>query len=230
MEQQFHVPYVNGKGNSFKKEYLSPPFPSKRCKDSNYAATDERNNLNKNDISQELLNSSLEPLSLENVSTDNHDRVNSNPESFDIAMGTLMALVENIFDVLFVWIFDQIQSNPLDKIENNAIGGYLESLNTNELETLATKAVAAGANPIKLQEAFITAQNTGNWNDLELEIASVLGPEAVGGQSKSLPSPSNLNNMQWNSLKLNTTDLQMASDYVSEAILILDFLSIEGKY
>uniref|UniRef100_A0A0K2UI38 Uncharacterized protein n=1 Tax=Lepeophtheirus salmonis TaxID=72036 RepID=A0A0K2UI38_LEPSM len=145
--------------------------------------TFQRNNLNKNDISQELLNSSLEPLSLENVSTDNHDRVNSNPESFDIAMGTLMAFGGKYLRRTVVWIFDQIQSNPLDKIENNAIGGYLESLNTNELETLATKAVAAGANPIKLQEAFITAQNTGNWNDLELEIASVLGPEAVGGQS-----------------------------------------------
>ena len=47
------------------------------------------------------------------------------------------------------------------------------------LEKLGLKAVAAGANPQQLQQAFATAQIKGDWAPLEKKIASVLGIEAI---------------------------------------------------
>ena len=56
---------------------------------------------------------------------------------------------------------------------------YLSTLNQAELEALGLKAVSAGANPQKLQQAFATAQIKGDWTKLEKEIAAVLGLEAI---------------------------------------------------
>ena len=56
---------------------------------------------------------------------------------------------------------------------------YLSTLNQAELEALGLKAVSAGANPQKLQQAFATAQIKGDWTKLEKEIAAVLGLQAI---------------------------------------------------
>ena len=56
---------------------------------------------------------------------------------------------------------------------------YLSTLSQAELEKIGLKAVAAGANPQTLQQAFATAQLQGDWTKLEKEISKVLGIEAI---------------------------------------------------
>ena len=52
---------------------------------------------------------------------------------------------------------------------------YLSTLSQAELEKVGLKAVAAGANPQKLQQAFATAQLKGDWSQLEKLISDALG-------------------------------------------------------
>ena len=56
---------------------------------------------------------------------------------------------------------------------------YLSTLSQAELEKVGLKAVAAGANPQKLQQAFATAQLQSDWSQLEKLISDVLGIEAI---------------------------------------------------
>ena len=63
---------------------------------------------------------------------------------------------------------------------------YLSTLSQGELEKLGLKAVAAGANPQKLQQAFATAQLKGDWSQLEKQIADVLGIEAINSPQVGL--------------------------------------------
>ena len=63
---------------------------------------------------------------------------------------------------------------------------YLSTLSQGELEKLGLKAVAAGANPQQLQQAFATAQLQGDWSKLEKLIADVLGIEAINSPQVGL--------------------------------------------
>ena len=63
---------------------------------------------------------------------------------------------------------------------------YLSTLSQGELEKLGLKAVAAGANPQKLQQAFATAQLKGDWSQLEKQIADVLGIQAINSPQVGL--------------------------------------------
>ena len=63
---------------------------------------------------------------------------------------------------------------------------YLSTLSQGELEKLGLKAVAAGANPQKLQQAFATAQLKGDWTQLEKQIADVLGIQAINSPQVGL--------------------------------------------
>ena len=56
---------------------------------------------------------------------------------------------------------------------------YLSTLAQPDLEKLGLKAVSAGANPTKLQQAFASAQINGDWTELEREISAVLGISAI---------------------------------------------------
>ena len=56
---------------------------------------------------------------------------------------------------------------------------YLSTLSQTELEKVGLKAVAAGANPQKLQQAFATAQLQGDWSKLEKLISDELGVAAI---------------------------------------------------
>ena len=56
---------------------------------------------------------------------------------------------------------------------------YLSTLSQAELEKIGLKAVAAGANPQQLQQAFATAQLQGDWSQLEKLISDKLGIEAI---------------------------------------------------
>ena len=56
---------------------------------------------------------------------------------------------------------------------------YISTLPQPELEKLGLKAVTAGANPQKLQQAFATAQIKGDWTELESLISEKLGASAV---------------------------------------------------
>jgi hypothetical protein len=56
--------------------------------------------------------------------------------------------------------------------------GYLQTLSQPELEKIGLKAVAAGAKPGDLQQAFVTAQTQGDWSKLETLISNALGPDA----------------------------------------------------
>ena len=62
----------------------------------------------------------------------------------------------------------------------------MSTLSQGELEKLGLKAVAAGANPQKLQQAFATAQLQGDWSKLEKLIAEVLGIEAINSPQVGL--------------------------------------------
>jgi hypothetical protein len=61
-------------------------------------------------------------------------------------------------------------------------------LTQSELEQLGLRAVASGANPQKLQQAFATAQIKGDWTPLEREIANVLGASAINQPGVGLAS------------------------------------------
>ena len=65
--------------------------------------------------------------------------------------------------------------------------GYLSTLTQPELEKLGLKAVAAGAKPGKLQEAFVTAQTNGDWTKLESLISGALGPDSIKDPSAGNP-------------------------------------------
>ena len=56
---------------------------------------------------------------------------------------------------------------------------YLSTLSQTELEKVGLKAVAAGANPQQLQQAFATAQLQGDWSKLEKLISDELGVAAI---------------------------------------------------
>ena len=56
---------------------------------------------------------------------------------------------------------------------------YLAKLSKAELDKLGLKAVAAGAQPMNLQQAFAVAKTDGDWAPLENEIAAFLGSEAI---------------------------------------------------
>ena len=62
----------------------------------------------------------------------------------------------------------------------------MSTLSQGELEKLGLKAVAAGANPQRLQQAFATAQLKGDWSQLEKQIADVLGIEAINSPQVGL--------------------------------------------
>jgi hypothetical protein len=64
---------------------------------------------------------------------------------------------------------------------------YLSTLSQPELEKIGLKAVAAGAKPQKLQEAFLTAQTNGDWTKLEILISDALGPSAIQDPSAGNP-------------------------------------------
>ena len=64
---------------------------------------------------------------------------------------------------------------------------YLSTLSQPELEKLGLKAVAAGAKPQKLQQAFVTAQSNGDWSQLESLISGALGPNAIKDPSAGNP-------------------------------------------
>ena len=55
------------------------------------------------------------------------------------------------------------------------------------MENLGLKAVAAGAKPEDLQQAYVTAQVSGNWQKLESVISNALGPEAIKYQGVGNP-------------------------------------------
>ena len=56
---------------------------------------------------------------------------------------------------------------------------YISTLSQPDLERLGLKAVAAGAKPEKLQQAFVSAQTNGDWSKLENLISGALGEDAV---------------------------------------------------
>eukprot|EP00094_Tigriopus_californicus_P009794 TCALIF_09443-PA protein Name:"Protein of unknown function" AED:0.03 eAED:0.03 QI:241/1/0.5/1/1/1/2/0/612 len=62
----------------------------------------------------------------------------------------------------------------------------LQELSPEELEKLGLEAVGAGAEPTKLQQAFASAQISGDWTSLENEIVNALGEDAL-----PKPEPSN---------------------------------------
>ena len=64
---------------------------------------------------------------------------------------------------------------------------YLSTLSQPQLEKLGLKAVAAGAKPQKLQEAFATAQTNGDWSKLEYLISNALGPNAIKNPTAGNP-------------------------------------------
>ena len=64
---------------------------------------------------------------------------------------------------------------------------YISTLSRPELENLGLKAVAAGAKPEDLQQAYVTAQVSGNWQKLESVISNALGPEAIKYQGVGNP-------------------------------------------
>eukprot|EP00095_Tigriopus_kingsejongensis_P011849 maker-scaffold493_size155937-snap-gene-0.17 protein:Tk11849 transcript:maker-scaffold493_size155937-snap-gene-0.17-mRNA-1 annotation:"---NA---" len=64
----------------------------------------------------------------------------------------------------------------------------LQSLSPEELEKLGLAAVNAGAEPTKLQQAFASAQISGDWSLLENEIVGALGEDALPGGKPSKPS------------------------------------------
>lgn len=55
----------------------------------------------------------------------------------------------------------------------------LQDLSPEELEKLGLEAVGAGAEPTKLQQAFASAQISGDWTSLENEIVNALGEDAL---------------------------------------------------
>ena len=64
---------------------------------------------------------------------------------------------------------------------------YISTLSRPELENLGLKAVAAGAKPEDLQQAYVTAQVSGNWQKLESVISNALGSEAIEYQGVGNP-------------------------------------------
>ena len=64
---------------------------------------------------------------------------------------------------------------------------YLSTLSQPELEKIGLKAVAAGAKPTKLQDAFVTAQTNGDWSKLETLISNALGEDAIKYPSANNP-------------------------------------------
>ena len=64
---------------------------------------------------------------------------------------------------------------------------YLSTLSQIELEKLGLKAIAAGAKPLKLQQAFVTAQTQGDWSKLEALISNALGPDAIKDPNANNP-------------------------------------------
>ena len=102
-------------------------------------------------------------------------------------------------------LFSSSSSEPLKP--------YLSTLSPAELESLGLKAVSAGANPQKLQQAFATAQIKGDWTKLEKEIASVLGIGAINrpevglaaGLNSASSAVTNLINTQLNSQTSQTS-------------------------
>jgi gas vesicle protein len=103
----------------------------------------------------------------------------------------------------------------------------LKLLSPEELESLGLKAVSAGAEPIKLQQAFATAQINGDWTDLENLIKEALGPNSipktptvisVGGGSKpgrpssqKVPSSSSSSNPSTSSVSVSTVQVPVGS-------------------
>ena len=65
--------------------------------------------------------------------------------------------------------------------------GYLQTLSQPELEKIGLKAVAAGAKPGDLQQAFVTAQTQGDWSKLETLISNALGPDAIKDPNANNP-------------------------------------------
>ena len=65
---------------------------------------------------------------------------------------------------------------------------YLSTVSQPELEKIGLKAVAAGAEPQKLQEAYFIAQANGDWTKLETLISRVLGEDSVKHPTVNRPS------------------------------------------
>ena len=72
------------------------------------------------------------------------------------------------------------------------------------LEKLGLKAVSAGANPQKLQQAFATAQIKGDWSVLEKEIAGVLGLASINHPEVGNAISANLNKVDAPSVTSST--------------------------
>ena len=64
---------------------------------------------------------------------------------------------------------------------------YISTLSQPDLERLGLKAVSAGAKPEKLQQAFIQAQQNGDWSKLETLISGALGEDAIKDPSAGNP-------------------------------------------
>ena len=56
---------------------------------------------------------------------------------------------------------------------------YLSTLSQSQLDKLAEKAVKAGADIIKLKQAYAVAQKNDNWEPLEEELSDALGDDAI---------------------------------------------------
>ena len=64
---------------------------------------------------------------------------------------------------------------------------YISTLSQPDLERLGLKAVSAGAKPGDLQQAFIQAQQNGDWSKLEKLISGALGEDAIKDPSAGNP-------------------------------------------
>ena len=90
-----------------------------------------------------------------------------------------------LYDVIINWKIKLIFFSAATATKSTA-EPYLSTLSQGELEKLGLKAVAAGANPQQLQQAFATAQLQGDWSKLEKLIADVLGIEAINSPQVGL--------------------------------------------
>ena len=95
--------------------------------------------------------------------------------SFDIRLFLLRFIYCQFLIVLRILRNFQVASlltgggKPTEKADGGSAPGkpYLSTLSQPELEKIGLKAVEAGANPLALQSAFVTAQKEDDWSKLE---------------------------------------------------------------
>lgn len=137
----------------------------------------------------------------------NPDRIDTaaaaSTSELDEAIGTLMVYGGQYLRKLAVWGYEYATAVPTDLPVEDSVsssssqsvsvvkpststssvvkkkGSPLQTLKPEELEKLGLKAVAAGASPQKLQQAFASAQISGDWSSLEKLIVGALGADAL---------------------------------------------------